>query len=364
MASARSAVLRAALLLSACALLGQLAGFPPARGPVDASHSRMALRGIAYPILAENNSLPGLPRLLRAIHHPLNAYAVHVDARAANTSAHAALVEFASRPPYSRNVLLLPPTLTTYAGISTVLARVEATEALLRLFPGWSHCIPLSGSDYPLVGQEDLMAALDGASRDARGKPIDAVFLATWRHTERWRTAALDAAMLGADNGQLAVLRSKWHWIRPPRPVPSGPAQFILPRRVVGAALPSAEFRRMLVAFAGTEAPGETVWQAFFEWTQLGRELGRYIADDSMRYDEPVPEESHTLFLETREQLERALASGAPFARKFRPDATVLDAVDALDVKRREEVRAAVVARMKRAVAKALEKDEARAAGE
>ncbi|KAI9025396.1 hypothetical protein DFJ74DRAFT_664224 [Hyaloraphidium curvatum] len=241
------------------------------------------------------------------------------------------------------------PRRLTYAGISLSLNVLDAIDALLAM-PGrrWSHFIPLSGADYPLLPPAEMQDVLAAAAKRAER---DLSFVEAWRGngTQRWRRPALDPALWNAE-GPLAVIDYPWTWVRPSRPVPHGPAWVVLSRRACEAALQGPGMRRVLATLGGVEAPDESLWQMFFLWTEEGRRMQGTLAGDCLRYDEPTDGESHVKWLRTEGQLEAALASGALFARKLEPGSALIDMIDGMSEERRSKVRRAVDGRVGRAV--------------
>ncbi|KAI9024652.1 core-2/I-branching enzyme-domain-containing protein [Hyaloraphidium curvatum] len=318
---------------------------------IDAGQPRVTPR-FAYLIQAARSNIGHVPRLLRAIHRPEHTYAVHVDRKATDMPEYAAVLDLVSRAPYRDNVHLMPSTLVTYTGISQILNTIEAIELLLGKSAGWTHFINLSGADYPLIAQEDFAQILRNESLDAQGRPTNVSFIQVWANSpsaKRWHVLASDPALLDLDS-DIVVHHSSRNKLVPKLPYLVGPAWVILHRELCESIAGSPEMRRLLLAMASTKVPEEAVFQNFITWTETGRRFAGKVADDCLRYDEPIPGESHTRWLVNASQVERAVSRGAVFARKFTAESSMPDYVDQLQKESREQIMEAVRRRVERAV--------------
>lgn len=112
---------------------------------------------IAYVISGSAGDGESLRRVLRALYHPLNTYAVHLDleAPAAERMELASTVQ--DDPVYARfgNVrVIVKANLVTYRGPTMVANTLHAAAILLREGGDWDWFVNLSASDYPLVTQD------------------------------------------------------------------------------------------------------------------------------------------------------------------------------------------------------------------
>jgi len=114
--------------------------------------------GLAYCILAHKNPTQ-IARLLRAIAHPDNVCLIHYDKRAPQGE-HAALARIARE---SANVHLLPSRSILWGRYSVVGVQLEGIRRCLALGDRWSHFITLSGQDFPLKSQAEMVAELEAA---------------------------------------------------------------------------------------------------------------------------------------------------------------------------------------------------------
>lgn len=101
-------------------------------------------------------------RLLRAIYRPQNYYCIHVDAK--SEEIYRAFVRIASCFP---NVMLAKTQLSVVWGSFTVLDADLVCMETLWPFKRWKYFINLTGQEFPLKPNRDLvkiLKALDGAN--------------------------------------------------------------------------------------------------------------------------------------------------------------------------------------------------------
>jgi hypothetical protein len=133
---------------------------PQARGaqlrPVAPSErSSRRLRMIAYLLLVHRYP-EQFKRLFKAIYDPRNLYLVHVDKNAGpglDRDLRAFVGSYA-------NAELLEGKKALWGGYSLVDAELRGMERLLQMGPKWTHFINLSGQDFPLKTQSEIMAHL------------------------------------------------------------------------------------------------------------------------------------------------------------------------------------------------------------
>lgn len=115
---------------------------------------------VAIFVQAAESNVALLPRLLARLHHPANAYAIHVDAKVPAAVWEPLAAAIRANPAYA-NVHLLPRVSVTYLGISLVLNTLSAARHFLLDSPvRWTYMINLSASDYPLVSPTTIRSAL------------------------------------------------------------------------------------------------------------------------------------------------------------------------------------------------------------
>ncbi len=97
-----------------------------------------------------------LGRLIRAIDHPDNLFLVHVD-RKSPRRVHERIAAFASA---RSNVHLMQPRDVRWASWSVVATTLAGIAELMRLNAHWSHFSNLSGQDFPLRSQAEIITHL------------------------------------------------------------------------------------------------------------------------------------------------------------------------------------------------------------
>jgi hypothetical protein len=125
-------------------------------GSVQQSAFTAGARMIAYLILVHRYPQQ-FKRLFRAIYDPRNHYLVHIDKR----SGAAMLDEVRDFLAPYRNAEVLPAKKAQWGGYSLVDAELRGIERLLEMGKNWSHFINLSGQDFPLRTQTQIIAHLD-----------------------------------------------------------------------------------------------------------------------------------------------------------------------------------------------------------
>lgn len=95
-------------------------------------------------------------RLFKAIYDPRNSYVVHVD-KNSGEMLDADIRDFLK--PYS-NAEVMEGHAALWGGYSLVEAELRGMEHLLAMDGNWSHFINLSGQDFPLKTQTQIMAYL------------------------------------------------------------------------------------------------------------------------------------------------------------------------------------------------------------
>jgi hypothetical protein len=111
---------------------------------------------LAYFIAAHRNPSQ-IRRLLQAIYRPEHYYLLHID-KSSPAECHATVDELCQT--YS-NVHVLPSRYIWWGGFSVVQANLDAMEYMLHLADDWQFFMNLSGQDFPLVSQENLVAYLE-----------------------------------------------------------------------------------------------------------------------------------------------------------------------------------------------------------
>lgn len=118
---------------------------------------------IAYLISGSKGDGNRLKRTLKALYHPRNYYAVHLDLEASEQER----LEFAK---FVRNEslfvklgnvkMVVKANLVTYRGPTMVANTLHGASILLKEASDWDWFINLSASDYPLVAQDGMVLLL------------------------------------------------------------------------------------------------------------------------------------------------------------------------------------------------------------
>lgn len=98
-----------------------------------------------------------LKRTLKALYHPRNRYAVHLDLEA-SVQERLDLANFVRNEPlfvkFGNVRMVVKANLVTYRGPTMVTNTLHAAAILLKEGEDWDWFINLSASDYPLVTQD------------------------------------------------------------------------------------------------------------------------------------------------------------------------------------------------------------------
>jgi len=121
--------------------------------------SKDSVPRLAYLISGSMGDGESLKRTLKALYHPRNQYAVHLDLEAP-AEERIDLASFVRNEPMFREVgnvrMVLRANLVTYRGPTMVTNTLHAAAILLKEGGDWDWFINLSASDYPLVTQDGM----------------------------------------------------------------------------------------------------------------------------------------------------------------------------------------------------------------
>lgn len=116
---------------------------------------------VAFFIQIANNTVDHLPRLLRTLYHPQNAYAVHFDLKIPKQRVDAVMAGIMRENVlYGENVFVMDSELITYRGVSMLLNTINAISLLLRRHKTWHYFVNISGADYPLISPKTMRVLL------------------------------------------------------------------------------------------------------------------------------------------------------------------------------------------------------------
>lgn len=298
----------------------------PCRG-----HSRLA-----FSIQASATSAVRVPRLMSALYDECNIYAIHFDSNMPYLERFALSKILLKR--YPHNVHIVPSRPVTYAGVSMLLATLDALSLLLaeRKSTPWHFFINLSASDYPLLAPRTIRKLLSEPSM--RGLSLfqrqEATKSNAWFFNRRFATVHLDPALWGA-RGELSRAPSAVHIHARPDGLPLRKAEgwVLLWHEFAAHTVDSPDARTLLAVFANSRAPDEHYFATLHMLSETRFKVGwdamRYIAwrNGSQLLARPA-------FLDDKQAgaLRAPLfASGAMFARKFSGDGSegMLDYIDA-----------------------------------
>lgn len=112
---------------------------------------------LAYLISGSMGDGESLKRTLKALYHPRNQYAVHLDLEA-SAEERLDLANFVRNEPLFTKIgnvrMVVRANLVTYRGPTMVTNTLHAASILLKEGGDWDWFINLSASDYPLVTQD------------------------------------------------------------------------------------------------------------------------------------------------------------------------------------------------------------------
>uniref|UniRef100_A0A5B6YK48 Putative xylosyltransferase 1-like n=1 Tax=Davidia involucrata TaxID=16924 RepID=A0A5B6YK48_DAVIN len=282
---------------------------------------------LAYLISGSSGDGESLKRTLKALYHPLNQYAVHLDLEA-SAEERLEVVNFVKNEPLFVKVgnvrVVVRSNLVTYRGPTMVSNTLHAAAILLKEGGEWDWFINLSASDYPLVTQDDLLHILSTIPRHLNF--IEHTSDIGWKELQRAKPVIIDP-------GLYSLQKSDVFWVSEKRSVPTayklftGSAWMMLSR-------PFMEFclwgwdnlpRIVLMYYANFLSSPEGYFHTVicnaeeFQNTTVNHDL-HFISWDN-------PPKQHPHFL-TVNDYQRMVDSNAPFARKFGRNETVLDKID------------------------------------
>jgi hypothetical protein len=133
---------------------------------------------LAYCILAHKNP-DQLARLLRAIWHRANFYVVHYEKRAPRAE-HERVARLVDEFP---NVRLLRPRAILWGRFGVIGTQLEAVVECLRWSESWSHVFTLSGQDYPLRVQREMVDEMASVADTTFMSHFDPWTSGNWKNT-------------------------------------------------------------------------------------------------------------------------------------------------------------------------------------
>uniref|UniRef100_A0A2N9IA34 Uncharacterized protein n=1 Tax=Fagus sylvatica TaxID=28930 RepID=A0A2N9IA34_FAGSY len=289
--------------------------------------SKDSVPRLAYLISGSMGDGESLKRTLKALYHPRNQYAVHLDLEA-STKERMELARFVRNEPMFREVgnvrMIVRANLVTYRGPTMVTNTLHAAAILLKEGGDWDWFINLSASDYPLVTQDDLLHTLSAIPRNLNF--IEHTSDIGWKEYQRAKPVIIDP-------GLYSQHKSDVFWVSEQRSVPTayrlftGSAWMMLSRPFVEFCLWGWDNlpRIVLMYYANFLSSPEGYFHTVicnapeFRNTTVNHDL-HFISWDN-------PPKQHPHFL-TDDDYQRMVDSNAPFARKFGRNESVLEKID------------------------------------
>jgi hypothetical protein len=278
-------------------------------------------------------------RLIAAVLRPENLIVLHLDRRA-SSDLHSLGQKFAAA---HSNVLLQRPREVIWFGWQGLHAQLEAMAIALKHFAGWTHLITLSGADFPLQPIEITAAQLAQKPATSFVSWFNPSQQKLWcdakQRVERFHLASprlqrvLQIPLLGRK------LRSLFGWNNYPLPwVPGIRRRYPAGMPYLGGsnwcvlARPACEWLtrdRKAVSFANWIRNVGNPDEMYFQSTLCGGIYDGVVENGSGHFIEFSPDSASPRVF-TREDFDRLLASGKPFARKFDEnfDPVILDRLE------------------------------------
>ncbi|XP_068344809.1 beta-glucuronosyltransferase GlcAT14B-like [Pyrus communis] len=282
---------------------------------------------LAYLISGSAGDGGSLKRTLKALYHPRNQYAVHLDLEA-SAEERLDLAKFVKEEPMFVKLgnvrAVLKANLVTYRGPTMVTNTLHAAAILLKEGGDWDWFINLSASDYPLVTQDDLLHVLSSIPRNLNF--IEHTSDIGWKEDQRAKPIIIDPGLYSQQKSDVFSISQK-------RSVPTayklftGSAWMMLSRPFIEYILWGWDNlpRIVLMYYANFLSSPEGYFHTVicnaeeFQNTTVNHDL-HFISWDT-------PPKQHPHFL-VGDDFQRMVDSNAPFARKFGRNESVLDTID------------------------------------
>lgn len=296
---------------------------------------------IAMFVQVSNDSVALFPRLINAIWHPQNVYAVHFDAKIDVKERKRLERDMYANPIMRRNVNVLPARFVSYAGVSMLLNTIDAIAALLEMSSSWTHFINLSGSDYPLLSASNIRAvlAMRQLSRLSFVQTQRSTRSLQWFFNRRMGQIHIDPALWQSASSTPSSTVVALNVTHPfadygSQPFVKTEGWVILQRAFCEHVVNSAEARRLLLALATSRAPDEHFFGTLLSISvpfakNVARDAFRFVAwgDGESMWARPAYLDG--ALANTTGIVAQMLKSGALFARKFHASSSsVLDVID------------------------------------
>ncbi|EEC78537.1 hypothetical protein OsI_18492 [Oryza sativa Indica Group] len=287
---------------------------------------------LAYLLVGARGDGARLLRLLLAVYHPRNRYVLHLSADASDSERRDLAAWVAAATPAVgafRNVAVVgAPTAGTPVGSSGLAGTLRAAAVLLRLHPDWDWFITLNAADYPVVTQDDLIYVLSNVSRQFNF--VDHTSDIGQKESEKVQSMIVDAGIYLAGRTNFFRASEK-------RPTPDAFKFFtgisccspwvILNRQFIEYCILGWENlpRILLMYFNNIMLPQEGYFHSVI---CNSLEFRNFTVNNDLRYKAwDNPPQTEPVFLDMT-HYDKMVDSGAPFARRFRENESLLDKID------------------------------------
>ncbi|XP_061345217.1 beta-glucuronosyltransferase GlcAT14B-like [Gastrolobium bilobum] len=315
------------LYLYRARLRAEVPDFVESKLRVSSTSSSNTIPRIAYLISGSVGDGDSLKRTLKALYHPRNQYAVHLDLEA-SPQERLNLFNFVRNEPLFAELgnvrMVVKANLVTYRGPTMVTNTLHAAAILFKEGGDWDWFINLSASDYPLVTQDDLLHTLSSIPRHLNF--IEHTSDIGWKEDQRAKPVIIDPALY-------SVNKSDVFWVTERRSVPTayrlftGSAWMMLSRQFVEYCLLGWDNlpRIVLMYYANFLSSPEGYFHTVicnaeeFRNTTVNHDL-HFISWDN-------PPKQHPHFL-SENNYQSMVESNTPFARKFGRNEPLLDKID------------------------------------
>ncbi|GMH26427.1 hypothetical protein Nepgr_028270 [Nepenthes gracilis] len=287
----------------------------------------------AYLISGTRGEGPQVKRLLQAVYHPRNYYALHLDLDASDderlelakyVKSEALVMEF-------RNVMVVGKAdLLTYKGPTVIAATLHVVAILLKQAEEWDWFVNLSAWDYPLVSQDDLLHIFSYLPRDLNF--LEHTSNIGWKEYQSARPIIIDPGLYHAEKSGL-------FWAKEKRSLPSsfklftGSEWVVLTRSLLEFCVWGWDNlpRTLLMYYTNYLSSAEGYFHTVvcnhqnYQNTTVNHSL-RFV-----KWDNPPKQNPMNL---TVDHFDDMVESGAPFARRFEMGDPILDRIDELLLRR------------------------------
>ncbi|MQM18975.1 hypothetical protein Taro_051976 [Colocasia esculenta] len=291
---------------------------------------------LAYLISGTRGDGTSLRRLLQAVYHPWNYYAVHLDISAPAEERGGLSRYVASEPVFSAygNVRVVGEAdVVSYKGPTMVSCTLHGAAVLLREAERWDWFINLSAADYPLMPQDDVIHIFSYLPRDLNF--IEHTSKIGWKEYQRARPIIVDPALYN-------LKKTDVFWVKEKRSLPSsfklfvGSSWMVLTRSFLEFCIWGWDNlpRTLLMYYTNFLSSSEGYFHTVlcnsqdFQNTTINNDL-RFMTWDN-------PPRQHPITLGSN-HFDLMVESGAPFARKFVAGDPVLDRIDRELLRRRND---------------------------